>query len=93
MAVPMMTRWDQTYVVICGIVLSFGVAAVAIGPQYALPVIFFCAALLVFLRVAVVVLAEFDEMRERLDGVDRRTARIDGHLFGIATPQDPANGE
>ena len=93
MAVPTMTSWDQTYVVICATVLSFGVAAVVIGPRYALPVVFFCAALLVFLWVAVVVLAEFDEMREQLDSVNRRTARIEGHLFGTEIPQDPINNE
>lgn len=93
MAVPTMTRWDQTYIVLCATVLSYGVAAVVIAPLYALPIVLFCASLLVFLWVAVVTLSEFDEMREQLDSVNRRTARIEGHLFGAEIPQDPVNNE
>ncbi len=93
MAVPTMTSWDQRYIVICATVLCYGAAAVVIAPLYALPVVLFCASLLVFLRAAVVTFSEFDEMREQLDSVNRRTARIEGHLFGAEIPQDPENGQ
>ena len=37
--------------------------------------------------------AEFGAIREQLNSMDRRTARIEGHLFGIEIPVDPADGE
>lgn len=91
MAVPTMTSWDQRYIVICATVLCYGAAAVVIAPLYALPVVLFCASLLVFLRAAVVTFAEFDEMREQLDSVNRRTARIEGRL-GMARADDADAG-
>ncbi len=37
--------------------------------------------------------AEHAAIRDQLNSVDRRTARIEGHLFGIEIPPDPADGE
>ena len=37
--------------------------------------------------------AEHATFREQLNSMDRRTARIEGHLFGIEIPVDPADGE
>ena len=37
--------------------------------------------------------AELAAIREQLNSMDRRTARIEGHLFGIEIPLDPADGE
>ena len=37
--------------------------------------------------------AEHAAIREQLNSMDRRTARIEGHLFGIEIPVDPADGE
>lgn len=36
---------------------------------------------------------EHAEMRDRLNSIDRRTARIEGLLFGIEIPQEPADEE
>ena len=32
-------------------------------------------------------------VRDQLNSVDRRTARIEGHLFGIEIPKEPADEE
>lgn len=37
--------------------------------------------------------AEHASIREQLNSVDRRTARIEGHLFGLELPQEQADGE
>ena len=37
--------------------------------------------------------AEFAAIRELLGNIDRRTARIEGHLFGIEVPPERAEGE
>ena len=37
--------------------------------------------------------AELSAIREQLNSMDRRTARIEGHLFGIEIPPDGADGE
>ena len=36
---------------------------------------------------------EHAEMRNRLNSIDRRASRIEGHLFGIEIPQEPADEE
>ena len=36
---------------------------------------------------------EHGEMRGRLNSLDRRAARIEGHLFGIEVAPEPADGE
>ncbi len=88
-----MTRWDQTYVVICATVLSFAVVAAMLQTEFVGPVILGCTCVLFFLWIVVTILSEFDAIRERLDRVDRRTARIEGHLFGSEIPQEPENGQ
>ena len=37
--------------------------------------------------------AELANVRDLVIGVDRRTARIEGHLFGIEIAPDPVDGE
>ena len=37
--------------------------------------------------------SELASVREQLNSVDRRTARIEGHLFGLELPLDQADGE
>ena len=37
--------------------------------------------------------AEHAAIRDQLNSMDRRTARIEGHLFGIEIPPDGADGE
>ena len=37
--------------------------------------------------------AEHAAIREQLNSMDRRTARIEGHLFGIEIPPAQADGE
>ena len=37
--------------------------------------------------------AELAAIRDQLNSMDRRTARIEGHLFGIEIPPDRAEGE
>ena len=36
---------------------------------------------------------EHAELRGRLNSLDRRAARIEGHLFGIEVTPEPADGE
>ncbi len=36
---------------------------------------------------------EHTEMRDRLNSIDRRTARIEGRLFGIEISQEPTDEE
>ena len=36
---------------------------------------------------------ELADVRDQVIGVDRRTARIEGHLFGIEIAPDPPGGE
>ena len=37
--------------------------------------------------------SELVSVREQLNSVDRRTARIEGHLFGLELPPEQADGE
>ncbi len=37
--------------------------------------------------------AQLAAIREQLNSVDRRTARIEGHLFGIEIQPEPVDGE
>ena len=37
--------------------------------------------------------AEHAAIRDQLNSMDRRTARIEGHLFGIEIPPDRPDGE
>jgi len=37
--------------------------------------------------------ADIAAVRDQLNSVDRRTARMEGHLFGIEIPQEPADEE
>ena len=74
-----MNEWRQTIVLICTIVVAFVALATFMQFEH--------AAIRADMR------AEHAEIREQLSSVDRRTARIEGHLFGIEVSQDPVDGE
>ena len=88
-----MTSWDHAFIQICAVVLSFGAVAVMLQPEFAGAVVFICTLLLVFFWIAVLILSEFAAIRERLDSVDRRTARMEGHRVGNEVLQAPFDGE
>ena len=74
-----MNEWRQTIVLICTVVVAFVALATFMHFEH--------AAIRADMR------AEHAEIREQLSSVDRRTARIEGHLFGIEVSQDPVDGE
>ena len=92
-----MKEWRQTIAVICTVVLT--VAALGTFMQFAL------AGIRTDMNVQRVELnaqitglradmnAELAAIREQLNSLDRRTARIEGHLFGIEIPPDRVDGE
>ena len=85
-----MKEWRQTIVVICTVVLT--VAALAAFMQFELAAIRAdMSAQITGIRADMN--AQLTAIREQLNSVDRRTSRIEGHLFGIEIPVDPADGE
>ena len=90
-----MKEWRQTIAVICTVVLT--IAALATFMQFAL------AGIRADMNaqseaIRADMSAQFAAMhfehaaiRELLHSMDRRTARIEGHLFGIEIPPDPAD--
>ena len=92
-----MKEWRQTIAVICTVVLT--VAALGTFMQFALAGIRTdmnaqradMNAQITGLRADMN--AELAAIREQLNSLDRRTSRIEGHLFGIEIPPDPADGE
>ncbi len=92
-----MKEWRQTIVVICTVVLT--VAALAAFMQFELAAIRAdmnaqraeLNAQISGLRADMN--GELAAIREQLNSMDRRTARIEGHLFGIEIPQDRADEE
>ena len=83
-----MKEWRQTIAVICSVVLT--VAALGTFMQFALAGI---RADMNAQRADMNaqfsdVNAELAAIREQLNSVDRRTSRIEGHLFGIEIPPD-----
>ena len=96
-----MKEWRQTIAVICTVVLT--VAALAAFMQFEL------AAIRADMNAQITGLradmnaqitglradmnAQLTAIREQLNSVDRRTSRIEGHLFGIEIPADRADGE
>ena len=85
-----MKEWRQTIVVICTVVLT--VAALAAFMQFEL------AAIRADMNAQITGLradmnAQLAAIREQLNSVDRRTSRIEGHLFGIEIPPAQADGE
>ena len=92
-----MKEWRQTIAVICTVVLT--VAALAAFMQFELAAIRAdmnaqraeLNAQISGLRADMN--TELAAIREQLNSMDRRTARIEGHLFGIEIPQDRADGE
>ncbi len=84
-----MKEWRQTIVVICTVVLT--VAALAAFMQFEL------AAIRADMNAQITGIradmnAQLTAIREQLNSVDRRTSRIEGHLFGIEIPADRADG-
>ena len=92
-----MKEWRQTIAVICTVVLA--VAALATSMQFALAGIRAGmnaqnAAIRADMNAQFSNMnAELAAIREQLNSMDRRTARIEGQLFGIEIPQDRADGE
>lgn len=85
-----MNEWRQTIVLICTVVVAFVALATFMQFEH--------AAIRADMRAEHVAMrndmrAEHAEIREQLSSVDRRTARIEGHLFGIEVSQDPVDGE
>ena len=85
-----MKEWRQTIAVICTVVLT--VAALAAFMQFELAAIRAdMSAQITGIRADMN--AQLTAIREQLNSVDRRTSRIEGHLFGIEIPADRADGE
>ncbi len=81
-----MNEWRQTIVLICTVVVAFVALATFMQFEH--------AAIRTDMRAEHADMrAEHAEIREQLSSVDRRTARIEGHLFGIEVSQDPVDGE
>lgn len=81
-----MNEWRQTIVLICTVVVAFVALATFMQFEH--------AAIRADMRAEHADMrAEHAEIREQLSSVDRRTARIEGHLFGIEVSQDPVDGE
>lgn len=92
-----MNEWRQTIILVCTVVL----AAVALATFMQ----FEHAAIRSDMRaehaqmrgehaaIRSEVRAEHAEMRALVSNIDRRTARIEGHLFGIEIQPEPIDGE
>ena len=85
-----MKEWRQTIAVICAVVVAFAALAAFMQSEH--------AALRADMNAQHAALradmdAQHAALRVQLNSVDRRTARIEGHLFGIEVPPDPADGE
>lgn len=81
-----MNEWRQTIVLICTVVVAFVALATFMQFEH--------ADMRADMRAEHADMrAEHAEIREQLSSVDRRTARIEGHLFGIEVSQDPVDGE
>ena len=103
-----MKEWRQTIVVICTVVLAFAAQSAYMQSEHAAiradmnaqnaairadMNAQFAAMHAEHAAIRAEMNAEFGAIREQLNSMDRRTARIEGHLFGIEIPQDPADGE
>ena len=92
-----MKEWRQTIVVICTVVLAF--AAQSAYMQFENAAIRadmnaqFAAMHAEHAAIRADMNAGFAAIREQLNSMDRRTARIEGHLFGIEIPPDRADGD
>ena len=85
-----MNEWRQSAAVICTVVLTF--AALATLMQFGLAGVRADMSA-GFASVRADMSAEHDSIRVQLNSVDRRTARIEGHLFGIEIAPDQEDGE
>ena len=87
-----MKEWRQTIAVICTVLLTF--AALAAYMQFELAAMRADmnaqnAAIRADMNAQFTAMhAEHAAIREQLNSMDRRTARIEGHLFGIEIPPD-----
>ena len=85
-----MKEWRQTIVVICTVVLAFAAQSAYMQSEH--------AAIRADMNAQITGIradmnAHLTAIREQLNSVDRRTSRIEGHLFGIEIPADRADGE
>ena len=81
-----MKEWRQTIAVICTVVLAFAAQSAFMQFEH--------AAMRADMNAQFAAMhAGHAAMREQLSSVDRRTARIEGHLFGIEIPPYPADRE
>ena len=99
-----MKEWRQTIVVICTVVLAFAAQSAYMQSEHAairadMNAQFAAmhaehAAIRADMNAQFAAMhAEHAAIRDQLNSMDRRTARIEGHLFGIEIPQDRADGE
>ena len=92
-----MKEWRQTIAVICTVVLTVAALGAYIQIEHAAMRADMNAqradmnAQITGLRADMN--AGFAAIREQLNSLDRRTSRIEGHLFGIEIPPDRADGE
>ena len=81
-----MNEWRQTITMVCTVVLAFAALATLM--------LFEHAAIRTDMNAQHAdTNAQLAAIREQLNSVDRRTARIEGHLFGIEIPPEPVDGE
>ena len=77
-----MTSWDHTFIQSGAILASACVAGVIIQPEFAGPIILIGTLVILFFWVTAMIMSEFEAIREQLDRVDRRTARMEGQRVG-----------
>ncbi len=92
-----MNEWRQVIVTVCTVVLAFAALATLM--------LFEHAAIRTDMNAQLAAVrtdmnaqhadtnAQLAAIREQLNSVDRRTARIEGHLFGIEIQPEPVDGE
>ena len=85
-----MSEWRQTITLLCTMVLAFVAAGALILSEF--------GALRAQMQIEHAALraemqTEHAGIRDQLNSVDRRTARIEGHLFGIEIAPEQPDGE
>lgn len=92
-----MNEWRQTITVLCTVVLAVAALAALILSEHATlrtEMQFEHAGLRTEMQLEHAALrAEHEGIRNQLNSVDRRTARIEGHLFGIEIAPEQLDGE
>ena len=62
-------------------------------PEFAGPIIFIGTLVTLFFLFAAMIMSELEAIRERLDRVDRRTARMEGQHVGNDISEAPADAD